>query len=226
MTWPFDFARLFKQPAAESGKLVDAGARAVAQAERLWDLDVIDPPKGSNDVRAADSLRIINEIIHVNGWGDNVTYAGNGPPQWCGMFAGYCWRAAGLDPSWLPTYWASTYRLGLWARYQRFSPSSRPNPGPGARLIGALRPGKSIPFEPRAGDIVIVGDGQPADGDHVTLCVRYTDRHFETLSGNGGGVGPRGNTREGISRRTYPIDASKGYRAMWLIRPAADDLLS
>lgn len=208
-----------------------AGELAAAAAERLWKLDIIDPPFGSKHPRASASLAVINEIIATNGWGDNTTYRGNGPPQWCGMFAGKCWVEAGLDPSWLAAYFASTYRLGLWARYKRFSPTSKANPPPvteaPTRLIGKLDPGKAPPFLPQKGDIVIVGDGEPDEGDHVTIAVGYgaTMRTFDTISGNGGGVGPNGDRREGISRREYSIDARSGYRAMWLIRPAAGDLL-
>jgi hypothetical protein len=209
-----------------------AGLSAVAEAERLWALDIIDPPIGSTHPRAAESLAVINAIIKTNGWAGNVKYLGNGPPQWCGMFAGACWAKAGLDPAWLASYWASTYRIGLWARYKRFSPASKPNPipmtGVPRRLIARLDRGKPLSFVPRAGDIVIVGDGEPDDGDHVTLNVRYDSvrRVFETLSGNGGGGGPRGNKREGISRRDYGIDAGTGYRAMWLVRPAPSDLIA
>ena len=207
-----------------------AGQRAITEASRLWSMDIYDPPHGDHRPRTPECLAVINEIIDANGWGGNIRYTGNGPPQWCGMFAGFCWRHAGLDPSWLATYWASTYRLGLWARYQRFSARSKANPPPTSddrRVIEQLRPGVALTVAPMAGDVVIVGDGTPADGDHVTICASYdaTRRTFDTISGNGGGVGPHGDRREGISRREYTID-SGGYRAMWLIRPAFGDLLA
>ncbi len=210
-------------------RLEVAGHTAIAEAERLWSLDIFDPAIGSKHPQADECLAVINAIIATNGWGGNVSYKGNGPPQWCGMFAGACWAKAGLDPSWLPSYWASTYRLALWANYRRFSPTSKANPRPltsSRRLIGKLERGKPLPFEPRAGDVVIVGDGEPDEGDHVTLCVRCKDRVFETLSGNGGGYGPGGDKREGISRRDYAIDAAGGYRAMWMMRPALGDLVT
>lgn len=209
-----------------------AGELAALEAERCWNLDVIDPPRGSHDPRAPHSLGFINSVIDANGWGGNVKYTGNGPPQWCGMFAGWCWKKAGLDPSWLPSYFASTYRLALWARYRRFSTSSKANPLPkelsDRRLFTDLPRGEEVAFAPRRGDILIVGDGQPAEGDHVTVVVGYdpSRRAFDTISGNGGGVGPRGDRREGVSRKTYEVDVVNGYRAMWLGRPGFSDLLA
>lgn len=194
-------------------------------------LDVIDPAPGSKDPRADESLEVINEIIAANGWGANTRYVANGPPQWCGMTAGYAWRKAGLEPSWLQSYWASTYRLGLWARYQRFSATAKANPPPAdlrdVRKFGRLAPGKAVPFAPRRGDVLIVGDGKPAEGDHVTIVMGYDEarRTFDTISGNGGGIGPMGDRREGISRKQYAID-SGGYRAMFVIRPAFGDLVA
>lgn len=211
--------------------LTRAGELAIAEAERLWSLDVIDPRKGDTRGIAIESLVVINDIIRTAGWGFATPYRGNGEPQWCGMFAAKCWAAGGLDPSWFATYWASTYRLHLWARYRKFSTKSKTNPPPmlgvERRELVPLERGQPLGFEPRAGDIIIVGDGEPDEGDHVTLCVRYdaVARTFDTISGNGGGVGPKGNKREGISRRDYAIDAS-GHRAMWIIRPAVSDLLA
>lgn len=211
--------------------LTYAGELAAAEALRLWNLDIYDPPHRDKRPRTPECLAVINEIIANNGWGNNVKYTGNGPPQWCGMFAGKCWREAGLDPAWLPSYWASTYRLSLWAHYRRFSATSKANPPPvdrgDRRVITALGPGHALLCAPRPGDIVIVGDGTPAEGDHITLCVGYDGARqvFDTISGNGGGVGPHGNSREGVSRREYAVDRG-GYRAMLVIRPAFGDLLA
>lgn len=211
--------------------LTRAGELALAEAERLWNLDVYDPPIGDKRPRAAECLAVIEGVIKASGWGFATPYLGNGPPQWCGLFAGACWRKAGLNPSWLATYWASTYRLGLFATYQKFD-QKHPNPPPkdttDRRLFGQLaRDRLLLPFTPRAGDVVIVGDGEPSFGDHITLCVSYdaAKRTFDTISGNGGGAGPKGDKREGISRRTYSID-SIGYRAMFVLRPAFGDLLA
>jgi hypothetical protein len=213
-----------------SDALVHAGVLAAAAAERAWKLDIFDPPKGSKHSRAPECLGVINGIIRRAGWGFATPYRGNGQPQWCGMFAADCWRDAGIDPTWFATYWASTYRLLLWARYKRFSATAKANPAPAdpsdRRLAVNLEAGL-VDVTPRPGDIVIVGDGEPDEGDHITVAMGFDSRTFaiDTISGNGGGVGPRGDRREGISRRTYTIGSS-GYRPMWLIRPAFGDLVA
>lgn len=211
-----------------------AGQRAAAEATRLWDLDVYDPPIGDKRARTPECLAIISGVIDRNGW-LSQPYRGNGPPQWCGMFAGDCWRVAGLDPKWLPAFFASTMRLHAWASYQNWNEHKNPAPADHGdrRVFARLAPHAPLIIAPQAGDIVIVGDGNPVDGDHVTVCLGYhaTRRTFETISGNGGGLGPRGRvgptgeTREGISRREFAID-SGGFKAMWLIRPAFSDLLA
>lgn len=204
-----------------------AGQRALTEARRMWNLDVFDPPIGSKHPRAAECCSVIAGIIDRNGW-LSEPYKGNGKPQWCGMFAGDCWRAAGLDPKVLPWAWASTMRLLAWLRYQPWNEHKNPRPTNGdLRLCGQVQPGRPLPFDPLPGDVVIVGDGTPSEGDHVTLAVSYNSnrRSFNTISGNGGGLGPKGDSREGISQREYLIDAGK-YRAMWLGRPAFGDLLA
>ncbi len=209
-------------------KLEEAGRKVAVAMMKLWNLDIIDPPIGSKHPRAIASLVAIEEIIKLNDWSWALPYKGNGPPQWCGMTAGAAWRGAGLDPSWLRDYFASTYRLSMWATYQRFSTKSKPNPKPDAleddrRLYVDLR--KPFGVEPRPGDIIIVGDGDPTVGDHVTVCISFANGVFDTISGNGGGRGPKDDQREGVSRRTYALSATAGYRPLWLIRPAKADLL-
>jgi hypothetical protein len=207
--------------------LIAAGERAVAEARRLFDLDIFDPPIGSKHPRAAECLAVIDGIMARNGWRPAGGYKGNGPPQWCGMFAGDCWRAAGLDAKWLPSFFASTTRLHCWATYRDWNEHKNQRPaGDDVRLCAELAPGKPLPFVPRAGDIVIVGDRAPKDGDHVTLMVSFDERRraFQTISGNGYGKGPRGDEREGISLREFDIDSGK-YEAMLVIRPALRDLV-
>lgn len=206
-----------------------AGELAALEAERQWALDIFDPSKSDKSPRARECACHIEGIIERAGWGFATPYVGNGTPQWCGMFAADCWRAAGLDPASFATYWASTYRLGLWARYQKFD-AKHPNPPPVAdeprRLIAAVAHGFAPKFAPRRGDVIIVGDGEPDAGDHVTICVGWNAEKMtaDTISGNGGGVGPFGNKREGISRRTYAVD-QKGYRVMFVLRPAPSDIV-
>ncbi len=176
-----------------------AGERAIAEAERLWQLDVYDPPRNDQSARGIANRIIIEDIIRTAGWDWALPYRGP-EPQWCGLLAAkFNGKSVNLPP---------------------------PNPRD-RRLMMRFVPGSIPSWTPRAGDVVIVGDGEPEAGDHVTLCVAYDarDRTFETLSGNGGGVGPKGNQREGISRRTYAIDTGR-YRALWAIRPSLVDLLA
>jgi hypothetical protein len=120
----------------------------------------------------------------------------------------------------------------LYARYERFSAKSPPNPPPlpqmPRRLITAVGHGFAPRFTPRRGDIVIVGDGDPTTGDHVTILVGWDAETMtaDTSSGNGGVVGPGGDTREGISRRSTIDKDAKGYHIMFVIRPAPGDIVN
>lgn len=213
-----------------------AGQRALTEARRLWNLDVVDFRSDSKNPRAAECLATISEIIRFGGWLPAGGYkGGNSSPQWCGLFAAWCWaKGAGFDPKWIPEWFASTLRLIAWARYERNPANGHANdPRPAAledrRLCVELKRGEPLAVEPREGDIVIVGDGSPHVGDHVTLCAAWNAnrRSFTTISGNGGGMGPKGDSREGVSLREYLIDVpSPKYRAEWLIRFGFHDLLA
>lgn len=208
-----------------------AGERALAEAVRYWELDIYDPSAWDHSARADRSRKLIDEFLRACGWTWKIPYRGNEPGavQWCGIFAGACWRAAGIDPRWLATYFASTMRLAYWVRYRAWD-DKHPNPRPasvdGLRQVSELGGGKSPTFTPRAGDILIVGDGKPGEGDHITLVVSYNaaTRTFSTINGNGGGHGPDGKRREGVVRTDYTI-GGPGYRALWLLRPGIDDLV-
>lgn len=207
-----------------------AGELAVAEAERLWQLDVYDPSRTDQSPRGIASKAVITKILKDAGWGFATPYRGNGPPQWCGLFAAACWRHAGLDPKWLATYWASTYRLVTWGKYQRFD-AKHPNPPPAdkdRRVLYAMdENSKLLGTDVRIGDILIVGDGEPDAGDHITLVTKWDPirRVFSTLSGNGAGIGPDGKRREGIVRADFRLGGG-GYCARFLIRPAFGDLLA
>lgn len=210
-------------------RLARAGELASAEMERLWKLDIIDPKIGAKGPLVEHSLAEINRIIVRNGWGRPGEYKGNGPPQWCGMTAGDAWATAGLDPASLRVFWASTDRLIAWARYESFNGHRNvPRPKSGARGCVKLERGKAPAVLPRPGDVVLVGTGKRPAGDHVTVNMGYdaATRTFDTISGNGGGKGPHGDKREGISRRDYKIDpvAGERYHAMWLVRPGAGDV--
>lgn len=205
-----------------------AGERALAEAVRLFELDVYDPKVEDHSDRAETSRKVIDEILTSAGWIWEVPYRGDTQVEWCGLFAGACWHAAGLEPHWLATYFASTYRLDIWARYHDFTikrPNPRPSNGPW-RLIGNMDAhSTSVPFGPRPGDILMIGDGSPEYGDHITVVESYDPetRIFRHVSGNGVGVGPDGKRRQGIVRGTSHVGGG-GYCARRLIRPAPGDL--
>lgn len=207
-----------------------AGERALNEARRLWSLDIYDPKRTDHTMRGEFCRAHINAMLRACGWDWEVPYAGDGAVEWCGIFAAACWRSAGIDERWLPQFFPSTMRLNAWARYQNWNEHKNPAPTNGDRRMYApiAANATGLPFVPRAGDIVIVGDGSPWCGDHITLCERYSPatRTVTTLSGNGGGVGPNGDRRQGVSRADFKVGASSGYRVMFVIRPAFGDLLA
>ena len=207
------------------------GELAAREAERLWALDVYDPPKGSKAPYAARSLEVINAILEAAGWKWAGPYLGNGSPQWCGLFAATCWRKAGIDPRWLATFWASTLRLSYWFRYKAWNGSSAGKDT--GRMWLAVTPGMTpdrlvMPdgSRPQRGDIVVVGDGNPVEGDHITVLVGFDAATgvFHTISGNGVGIGPDGKRREGIVKTDYRAE-QKGYRVLYVYRPGSGDML-
>jgi hypothetical protein len=211
----------------QEDKLLAAGERALAEAVRLWSLDVYDPKRSDKTPAGEHSRKIIQEIVNAAGW-TWIDYDGDGRVEWCGLHAAACWRAAGIDPKWLATFWASTYRLDAWATYRDFNNHKNPKPAQGPyRLVAKLdSSSKVLPFEPRAGDILTVGDGIPAFGDHITIVESWDEARgiFIVLSGNGGGLGPDGKRRQGIVRSEFRLGGS-GYCARRIIRPAPSDLL-
>ncbi len=146
------------------------------------------------------------------------------------MAAGDAWATAGLDPTWLQVFWASTDRLVAWGGYKPFNGHANIKAPPvvaDRRVLVKMLPSRPLIITPRIGDVVIVGDGDRPTGDHVTVSMGYdpTRRVFDTISGNGGGVGPDGRSREGVSRKEYSIDTGDR-RVMWLVRPGFGDLLA
>lgn len=207
-----------------------AGRAALMQAEHLWHMDVYDPKPSDRTPRADASRKVIDSILTAAGWGWRVPYAGDGVgPEWCGLTVAACWRAAGINPWWLATYFASTFRLDTWARYENFDdkhPNRRPITGP-YRLLSCMNTVSEGPsFVPCAGDILMIGDGMPEFGDHICLVESYDadKRVFSTYEGNGVGLGPDGKRRQGIVRGERHVGGS-GYCARRLIRPAPSDLL-
>lgn len=208
-------------------QLASAGKAAVVEGLRMWHLDVIDPKANDHSERAVASRVVIDEILTASGWTWQVPYKADGQVEWCGLFAAACWRAAGIDTKWLATFFASTYRLDVWARYKSFGdkPNRKPATGPYRLLVELTPQSQDVPIKPREGDILMIGDGSPAAGDHICLVTGYDEarREFLTVEGNGVGLGPDGKRRQGVVTGRRALGGS-GYCARRLIRPAPSDL--
>jgi hypothetical protein len=205
------------------------GQLALSEALRLWRLDVYDPPRADKSEPANHSRAVIDDILRTSGWTWEIPYKGDGQVEWCGLFAGACWRAAGLDPKWIATYFASTYRLNLWGSYRSFD-AKHPNPRPMDRprmMCILTRESSGLPFEPEPGDILVVGDGNPEVGDHIAIVEHYDEarRKFHTVEGNGIGNGPDGKRRQGIVRAERRL-GGEGFCARRLYRPSEWDLVA
>ncbi len=214
-----------------SEALEHAGELVAQEAERIWAQDIIDPVSTDTSLNALRCLEVINAITQACNWGEYLGNDVKGPDgkvtQWCAMFAMKAWcDAGGLDRKWLAHFSQSTYRLGRWAQYlphNEHRNSARPGNPVDRRLYIDLR---AKPLHPvKRGDIIIVGDGSPAYGDHVCIAVGAADKHgIVTISGNGRGLDPTGNSQEGVVKKTFYPGPGMGYRAMLLIRPGFGDL--
>lgn len=211
--------------------LVAAGREALEDALACHALGVDDPKHGDNSPRAERGRHVIEDMIRSPlglAW-TRQDYDGNGDVEWCAA-AWTRWWGARLRFSLKEraTYFASTYRLD--ALFRGESIFGVPCPVRPGRKRWAFTPSSSaLPAgcEPRAGDCLIVGDGKPWCGDHVTL-VRGWDakrRMFLTVEGNAV-ERVNGKRREGVILGQRPLGAREGhsYLAMFLYRPSALDL--
>jgi peptidoglycan hydrolase-like protein with peptidoglycan-binding domain len=216
------------QIAADDAKLEAAGRAVVAAMVKLWDLDVYNPKSTDQSEHARRSRAAIDGILTRTRWGSYVPW--DGRFRYCGLTAGDAYIEAGFDPEIVAHYFSSTYRLDLLPRYKSFDekhPNPKPTDGRQRRLLVELtQASTSIPIVPRAGDIITIGDGNPACGDHVCVVDHYDDElHvFHTIEGNGTGTGPDGKPRSGIVRGVRHI-GGPGYCVRRLIRLAPSDIV-
>lgn len=89
----------------------------LAEAERLWHLDIVDSRKSPASIR--EIRRMITDPATGIGW-TWAQYEDDGDYSWCAAYAGSCWRKAGLHPRLAQTFFSSTYRLDLFGRYKTF----------------------------------------------------------------------------------------------------------
>lgn len=216
----------------DADPLAAAGQAAIDEALRLWRFDIIDPKRSDKSGRASLSRDRIEDMIRSCGWDWELPYAGDGDLEWCGIFAGHCWRAA-IPQATLRTWLPSTYRLDRWASYSRMEQHRNAPPATPAPMRVYVKldaDSKTIHVAPRAGDILLVGpeDAAKAYGVHVCMVERYDpdEQMFYTVEGNATGLGPTGERRQGVVRAKRPLGARKGhsYIARRLIRPAVSDL--
>jgi hypothetical protein len=232
--------RLRSQLPSSAEPLADAGRIALCEAKQVWLRNIIDLPAAGTPAYARSQTAIdqmIRSEAGLHWWWLDQPYRGNF--EWCGAFASYAWRAAGLALPWRYTYFASTFRLDCWGRYQAFenTPNPRPEAGTPRKMIeldeasGPMQAHFGTADLPRAGDILLVGGVNTAYGKHVAIVENYDTSTgvFTTLEGNATGAGPAGGTRHGVIRGHRPVGLPKGaspttYHARRLIRPAPSDL--
>lgn len=221
--------------------LADAGEIALREAKLVWLTDVVDPP--TNSAELARSRKTIDDMIRTPqgldwSWWD--PYVKNGDYEWCGAFAAFAWRAAGITREARYSFFSSVYRLDRWARYRAFENVANPRPaaGPLRKIIdldessGPLDAFFDDDDGPRAGDILLVGGVKTGPGKHITVVESYdaTTGVFTTIEGNGTGAAPSGRRQHGVVRAQRPVGLDKDapetrYHARRLIRPAPADLV-
>ncbi len=215
----------------QSFALTKAGELALARAQAWWASNIFDPKRNDDSPQAKTSRAAIDEMLADCGWTWEIPYKGDGQVEWCGIFAGSCWRSAGLDPTWLATFFASTLRLEAWANYRPWNQTKNPPPARAEdrRLVASYGPTSTkLAFAILPGDIVIVGDGTPAAGDHITIAESWDEKAgaVHTISGNGVGVGPKGNNMQGVVRKAFKLGGGNNYCIRRVYRPGFSDLLA
>jgi putative peptidoglycan binding protein len=204
-------------------KLGLAGQNAAERATAFWRKDICDPRVTDDSPAALASKAQIDTFIRQGlGWTWEPRYAGDGSFEWCGAFAAMCWPNVKADLRKL--YFASTFRLDCYASYRSFNGET--NAGSGRLYTQLDEESKELPFEPRLGDILLIG---PKDyGQHICVVESYdaAARVFYTIEGNGNGMGPDGKPRRGVVAGHRPLGATvKGaWCARRMIRPSVEDL--
>lgn len=214
-------------------RVAAAGQLALAEAERLWGLNIFEPAPDDHTERGEFCRKAIEDLIRAVGWDWALPYLGHdraasGQLEWCGIFAGACWVRAGLDPAIARVWVESTYRLDAFARYEPIEghPNPMPSQGEPLRHITDLDARSTeLPWDPQPGDILTIGPS--GYGQHICVVDHFDREHrmFYTVEGNGVGLGPDGKKRWGVVRGMRPLGGSS-WHARRLIRLAASDLVA
>lgn len=229
----------------DESRLVAAGKVAAMQALSFWLLNIQDLPAANSPDFSRCQL-FIDQTIRTHAgvdWSWERPYR-RGSYQWCGAFAARCWAAAGLQLDLRRNYYPSTYRLERYATYQRHNattPNPRPPQGP-YRVCLELDEHSVVAdlgsFQPRAGDIVLVGQTQAVAGEnfldygtHVAVVEHFDPVAgvFYTIEGNGTGLGPDGAQKHGVIRAQRPLGirgatSKYAYHVRRVIRGAPADI--
>lgn len=205
--------------------LAALGRLVIERALQLWLLDIYDPKQSDPSPEAALARNAIHGMIASGlGWTWEPPYAGDGDFEWCGAFAAQCWSE--IKGSLRKTYFASTYRLDRFGSYR--SVAGEKNPGSGRKLAQLDEHSKpaDLPFAPQPGDVITIGPAGSGFGKHICLVVAYNGAGaFETVEGNGNGLGPHGERQQGVVRATrYLGSCTTGWHVRRIIRPSIDDL--
>lgn len=200
-----------------------AGEKAVERALAMWKLDIYDPKTTDDTLEAVRSKQYIDDMIRSGlGWTWEQPYAGDGDFQWCGAFAAACW--IDVKPELRKLYFSSTFRLDRYASYRPAFGEKNEGSGRLCAQLDMSSTAATLPFEPRAGDILLVGT--KGYGSHICLVESFDPETglFNTIEGNGNGKGPNGELQHGVIRRRQRLGVSF-YCARRLIRPSVDDLI-
>jgi hypothetical protein len=117
---------------------------------------------------------------------------------------------------------ASTYRVDRYGAYRTIfgeTPDTKPADGGRLRAVVDGNPDVELPFEPRPGDILLVG--RKSYGTHGCIVESYDPetRTFLTLEGNAYGIGPHSERQQGVVKGSRDLEEVRR-----IIRPGVDDL--
>jgi hypothetical protein len=211
-------------------QLAAAGARAIVLANTTWQKDIYDPMSSDTSADAVRCRKVIDEMIRGTAalnWYWESGYLGDGQFEWCGAALASFWP--GIKVSLRQTFFASTYRLDRYARYQPVGSEANARPATGPyRLIVNLDESStpaSLTFTPRPGDILLIGR-KAGYGEHICVVESFdaATSTFKTYEGNGTGAGPNGEIQQGVVRGQRKLGGVTGWMARRLLRPAPSDL--
>jgi hypothetical protein len=208
-----------------------AGTRALAIANATWQKDIYDPKASDTSADAVRCRKAIDEMIRGTAglnWYWESAYSGDGAFEWCGAYLASCWP--GIKVSLRQTFYASTYRLDRYARYQPVGSdaNAKPSTGPYRQIVNLDETStrNSLTFTPRPGDVLLIGR-KTGYGEHICVVESFdaATETFLTYEGNGTGSGPNGEVQQGVVRGRRKLGGPAGtWMARRLIRPAPSDL--